>query len=529
MVPGRTYRVKDIKRILLARGWLIVLPFSVGLSAAPLIAKLIPKLYRSETLIMVVPQQVPDTYVKPTVTAKMEDRLPSISNVILSRSRLERIINDFGLYSDQRSHAIMEDVVQRLRGDITVQVEGQDSFRVKYVSKDPQTAQKVTARLASLYIEENLRDRANLADETNLFLESQLNDAKQRLIEHEKKLEEYRRRYAGQLPTQLESNLQMIRNNQQQLQGLSDSSNRIQERRLLIERQIADTESLPAEVAAPPVAVSLDKPTTSSDPAQQLETAQAQLKALRLRYTEDHPDIRAMKRVIRDLQTRIDQEAPRSASASPSQAAPVEKPVSPAELARQKRLRDLRDELDVIDHQQTVNDAEAARLKQVVASYQANVDVVPTRESELVELTRDYGTLQTAYMSLLAKREDSQIAANLERRQIGEQFRILDPASLPEKPYNQKQRWGLLGAGAAAGFVLGFLVVGLLEFGDSTFRRETEIVKALSLPVLALIPAMPDEQERRAVRRQLWAANLSASLAFVASLGIVAIWLMRGQ
>src|SRR5258705_10551988 len=125
---------------------------------------------------MVIPQRVPDSYVKSTVTAKMEDRLPSISNLILSRSRLERIINDFSLYPDQRARGIMEDIVQRLRQDISVQVEGQHSFRVKYVSRDAQTAQKGTARLASLYMEENVRDRANLAAETNRFVQSQLDE-----------------------------------------------------------------------------------------------------------------------------------------------------------------------------------------------------------------------------------------------------------------------------------------------------------------------------------------------------------------
>jgi len=505
---------------------LLVLPFAAGLSAAPLISKIVPELYRSETLIMVVPQQVPDTYVKSTVTAKMEDRLPSISNVILSRSRLERIINDFNLYPGQRSQGIMEDIVQRLRSDITVQVEGQDSFRLKYVSREPQTAQKVTARLASLYIEENLRDRANLADETNLFLESQLNDAKQRLIEHEKKLEAYRRQFAGQLPSQLESNLQTIRNTQQQLQALSDSTNRIQERRLLIERQIADTQAFPSEetVTAP----TGEKEAAAAVPtaAQQLETAQAQLKALRSRYTDDHPDIRAMQRSIKDLQVRAEQEQQQRALAP----APVQKKVtSPTELAREKRLRDLQAELEVIDHQLAVNQSEETRLRQVMGGYQSKVDIVPTRESELVELTRDYGTLQAAYMSLLAKREDSKIAANLERRQIGEQFRILDPASLPEKPYNEQQRLGIIGSGAAGGLLLGLLLVAWLEYRDATLKREHDVVRVLSLPVLALVPVIASDRERRRTQRRVWAVNAAAGMALLGSAAIIAYWRLRGR
>jgi polysaccharide chain length determinant protein (PEP-CTERM system associated) len=500
----------------------VVLPFAVGLAGAPIIAKAVPELYRSETLIMVIPQRVPDSYVKSTVTAKMEDRLPSISNLILSRSRLERIIMDFNLYADQRAHGIMEDVVQRLRGDIAVQVEGQDSFRVKYVSSDPQTAQRVTSRVASLYIEENLRDRANLADETNLFLESQLNDAKERLVEHEKKLEAYRRRYSGELPSQLETNLQTIRSAQQQLQGVTDSTNRIQDRRLLVERQIADVQAMPPDPVPVPAAAPQREANAPTSTAQQLEAAQAQLKAFQLRYTPDHPDRRALERQVRDLQARLTSE-----EASRPPAAPVEKPTSPAELARQKRLRDLQDELEVIDHQLAVNQAEETRLKQSIAGYQAKVDVVPTRESELVELTRDYKTLDTAYTSLLAKREDSKIAANLERRQIGEQFRILDPASLPGRPYNQAKRMGIIASGAIAGLVLGFLAVGWLEYRDSSLKREDDVVRLLALPVLAIIPRVISDRERRRSRRRLIAANLAAGMALLGSIAVLVLWRIR--
>jgi uncharacterized protein involved in exopolysaccharide biosynthesis len=126
--------------------------------------------------------------------------------------------------------------------------------------------------------------------------------------------------------------------------------------------------------------------------------------------------------------------------------------------------------------------------------------VVPKRESELVELTRDYATLQAAYSSLLVKREDSQVAANLERRQIGEQFRILDPASLPDRPYNRKQRLAVLVGGPFVGLVLGLLLVGFLEYRDSTFKSEDDVVRVLSLPVLALIPVLPTERGRPAAR-----------------------------
>ena len=152
--------------------------------------------------------------------------------------------------------------------------------------------------------------------------------------------------------------------------------------------------------------------------------------------------------------------------------------LSAAEVAQKKKILDLQAELAVVDHQLAANRTEEQRLKRTIAAYQAKVDVAPTRESELVELTRDYSTLQTAYASLLTKREDSMIAANLERRQIGEQFRILDPASRPEKPYNQiaaaVRSWP---RAPQSGLVLGLLLVGFLEYRDSSFRREEEVAR----------------------------------------------------
>jgi len=170
---------------------------------------------------------------------------------------------------------------------------------------------------------------------------------------------------------------------------------------------------------------------------------------------------------------------------------------------------------------------EEAKLKGAIASLQSKVDVLPSRESELVELTRDYGALQTAYTSLLTKREDSMMAANLERRQIGEQFRILDPASMPEKPYNQMRRLGISLSGVAVGFVVGLLIVVVQELRDKSFRTEDEVMAALSLPVLALIPVMSSDRERHERQwRQRW-IDIAGTVALVLAVAVVVVWRLR--
>lgn len=518
VLPGQKFSADEVVRILVRRRWFVLVPFAIGFAAAPPIAHRLPELYKSETLIMVVPQRVPDTYVRSTVTGKVEDRLRSIGEQIMSRSRLERIVTDFELYPDIRSRAVMEDVIQRMRGEIQVEVEGKESsFRVSYVNRDPKVAQKVTERLASLFIEENLRDRESLADSTDQFLQSQLKDAKQRLVEHEKKLEAYRKRYAGQLPSQLQENLQSIQNAQLQLQSVRETMNRASERRLLIERQIADVETFPTTVVAQSPGSSGDAAVTLTV-AQQLAAAEARLEVLRLRYTADHPDVRALQRAIGDLRVQAAEEQQQRADANSSPSVP------PAEAARLKRIKDLQAELAVVVRQLESGKAEEAQLKDTIAANQANVGVVPTRESELVELTRDYRTLQETYAGLLAKSEESRLSVNLERRQIGEQFRILDPASLPERPHNQLQRMGLAFSASIFGLLIGLVLVGWLEYRDTTFTREGDVVRVLDLPVLALVPAMASAQEQRARRRHILLVNVVGSLLVVGSLAVVAFW-----
>ena len=499
----------------------MVVPFSIGLALVPKLSRSTPNMYRSETLIRVIPPRVPDTVVRQFGVTKMEERLPTIRDLLLSRSQLEPVVKAFNLYPRLRNQRSAEEIVQRMRSDINLQAEGQETFRLEYISADRYTARDVTARLAALLIEENQRDRAGLADETNQFLESQLNEAKEQLIQHEKRLELYRRQHSGELPTQLESNLQAIRNAQQQLQAVGESTNRAQERRLLVERQLADVQALPADVVVPVAGEGAPAGPAPLTTAQQLEAARTQLEANKLHYTPDHPDVRAAERTVRELKAKLEEESRQQQEAPAAAAVQV---ASPAQVARQKRISDLKAELEVIDHQITAGETEADRLKRAIADYQFKVDAVPTRESELVELTRDYSTLQATYMSLLTKREDSKIAANLQRRESGEQFRIVDPASLPEKPYNQVQRMGIIASGAVAGLIAGGLLVAFLAFSDSSFSREEDVTRTLSLPVLAIVPVMGQSRELRLRRLRAVAGNIFAAAALIGSVAFVAFW-----
>ena len=522
MLPGKKYTPEDILRILRRRFWIILVPLAIAAAATALVVRRLPNLYRAEAAILVVPQRVPDSYVRSTVTTRIEDRLPGISQQILSRARLERLIQDFDLYPEERRNGIMEDIVDKMRRDVDVRVVRGDAFRISYVGRDPTSVLRVTERLASMFIEESLRDRSVLAEGTSQFLEAQLEDARRRLVESEKKVEAYRRQYSGQLPTQLDANLQVIHNTQMQIQAILESLNRDRDERLELSRQLADLEAEAAEstdsptvaTAAPPGADGVPEPVGSA--AQQLAAARTALEQMQLRLKPEHPDIQRLKRTIRELEKKADTEALQ---------APVSVP-SRAQQARQRRMNELRERLQQLDRQIENKQNQEKQLRSVTGSYQQRVDAIPTRESEMIELTRDYTTLQSMYTNLLAKKEESKMAANLERRQVGEQFKLLDPARLPQKPFSpDRQRMTLLGG--MGGAMFGLALIAFLEYRDTTLKTDDDVAKVLSLPVLAVIPHMESDADRRAATRKRWALGLGLGSIVAGSLAIVAYTLVR--
>jgi polysaccharide chain length determinant protein (PEP-CTERM system associated) len=507
MVPGKKLTLEDVLQAARRRRWVIVAGLVLSVAGSMAVAKLLPKRYRAETLILVVPQRIPETYVRSTVSGGIERRLPSISQHILSRSRLERIVGDLGLYAKERAQLPMETVIGRMRKDIDVTIVKGDAFRISFVSSDPQTAKKVTERLASLFIEENLRDREVLADITSQFLETQLEEARRRLVEHEKKLAAFRQQFAGELPDQLQANLQVAQNAQMRLQSLSDTLNRDRDRRAMLQNELTALLDAAATPGGPALPVSTLPPGPA---AQKLQTAMRALRDMEARLTAEHPDVIRAKRLVRDLE----EEAKAEALARPPAVASVP-PLRAAKDARPDRATLLRGEIDRLEQQIAANEAQEAQLKAAIATFQARVEATPRRETEMIELNRDYATLQNIYRNLLSKREDSRIAADLERGQISEQFKVLDPARLPETPYSPNVQL-LTAIGIVLGLVLGGGLAALLEYRDTSLRSEMDVASVLVLPVLVSIPTvhgMTSEMRMARRRRILVAMSLTTVLA----------------
>ena len=521
MLPGRDYSIGDYGGMAWRHRWAILACTIVGLYVGLLISSQLEDVYQSEMLVQVVPQRVPDEYVRSSVRMRTEERLMSLSQQVMSRTQLEHLIDELGLYPRERASQPMQDVVQHMRENIEVAPAetGADAFYVRFSYSDRETATLVTERLGSLFINTNARDRGDLAQATNDFLQTQLEESRTKLEEQERRLEDFRQRNAGRLPTQLDFNMQAIHRAQMELQSRVEAVARDRDRKLILERLYQEAQGDALIVQDRPNDVDPYAPLTGT-PAEQLVRARANLDRLRLRLTPEHPDILRAERTIRDLEERVAAE-PQTVTARAATGPLV---LTPAQAARRERINDLKNEIDSIEREIRAKEAETSQLRGTIAQYQRRIEQVPELETEWIALTRDYDTQQAAYKSLLTKSEDAQVATDLERRQIGEQFRVIDPARPPVRPTGIA-RVRVNAIGALAGLVLGLLIAGIREWRDTTFKSPSEIADVLNLPLLALIPYLATDADRR--RFEWQRTRTVAATTGVLAIGGYVFWRME--
>lgn len=522
MVPGKKYKPEDFLWMAWNRKWFIIIPTLLIAAGTFVYARSLPNRYVSSTTILVVPQRVPESYVRSTVTVPVAQRLQTIAQQILSRTKLERIIEDLDLYREDRETMIMEDLVEKMRNvDIKIDVgpggrDGGGHFSVGYESPDPRMAMQVADRLARMFMQENSEEREVLADSTNQFLQSQLDDARRRLIEHEARLVTFRQQNSGRLPTQVTANLSMMQVTQSQIQANSDALVHENDRLTGLDANIA--QALEEAKTAPVVAA--DNP-QEGPASQRLEAARNLLTGLEQRLKPTHPDISRTKRIIAELEAEVAEQALKESAMPASAKAEASGP--PALI---NKISAWRAEAEQLRRSVAIRRAEDERLNGVLRGYTGRLDAAPQLESEMTELMRDYDTLQSQYRSLLQKSEDSKIALNLERRQIGEQFSVIDGARLPEKPVSPN-RLQLNLQGLLAGLGFGLALVALLEYRDTTLKTDEDIVTSLALPVLAVIPAMIPHSIRSREKRRRLILGVSMSVATVLVAVVFIAWRMQ--
>ncbi len=495
--------IEKYKDIAIRRMWWIIIPLLLALLVGLGLYLKLPKVYRASTLILVQPQKVPQEYVREIVSADIEDRLRTITQQVTSRTNLEKIISEFNLYSEQGGPVFMEDKVEGLRKRITVDVSGggrrgANAFEISFIGPYPKQVADVTNALTSYFIAENLKLREDQATGTAEFLTEELETIRRRLIEKEAELKRYRESFMGGLPEQLDTNLRILERLQDQLVTNQENLREAQNRRLLVQQQLADARQTRESVTPPP----LPPARPGEEPQESLEQLEAHLSSLEARYTPRHPDVIRLKKKIADLEAKE--------QSSPEQAVEV----IPDNTAFIEAERNMVNQVREIDLQIQNLKAEAIQLNAQTKRYEALVESTPKREQELLSLNRDYENIRESYNSLLGRKLEAELAVSMERKQKGEQFRILDPAEVPMKPFKPDVRRILL-MSVFLGFAVGCGLAYLKETMDTAFRRPEEIEDFLHVPVIASLPFTYSAKELRSMKRKKVLGVVAVGLSFI--------------
>jgi polysaccharide biosynthesis transport protein len=459
---------------------------------------LIPQKYKSESMVLVVKQEVPERYVTPTSSTAIGEELQAMTEEVLSRTRLMGIIEDLHLFTKERHTLAPEQIVEKMRKTIditpltTPDRKDFSAFKITFSAADPQVAQDVTGRLTALFIEENLRTRQDQATNTANFLSSQLETVKQKLDQQEARLRDYKMQHLGELPEQQQGNLAILGTLQAQLQNTVASLGRAQQQKVYLESLLNGYRNFAARGVPLPTSAGARIASPLEEARAEVTKLQSQKAALLDRYTPQHPDVLKIQEDIRRQQNLIESMKPKESaaatgapSASPSSSS--EDDVTTSQLKSQIEANRL--EIDNLSKDEQ-------KLKVQVAAYQGRINQTPVREQQLADVVRDYELLKLSYADLLSKKQQSQLAASLEKQQEGQHFRVIDPPSLPRVPSGPKPILISLG-GAAAGLLIGAGIAFLQEMKKNAFYTEKEVMRSLGLVLVLEVPQLPTTVEKR--------------------------------
>lgn len=487
----------------------------------------LPARYRSATLILVEQPTMPKDYVVPNVNDNLQNRLQSITQQILSRTRLLHIIDQLNLYGGSHSQATPDEKVERMRKDIEIELvrdthhDQITAFNVYYSAHDPNVAQQVTSELTNLFINESLEVRQQQSEDTTKFLESQLENARKTLAEQEAKIREFKGQHVSELPSQQATNLQILSGLQSQLQTEQDALNTAKQQRIYLQTLIDQYSNLQGTSHTAD-----GTPTGLPAIDQELDRLKSQLADLSSRYTDRHPDLRKLREQIAKTEKTRDQLlADLKNNASQPEDGTVARDV--AESSQNSPMMQLQGQLHANQAEITNREQGIAGLKVRVNDYQARLNQEPVREQQLADLTRGYDQSKANYDELLKKKNGSEMATSMERLQQGERFRILDPPSLPVKP-EFPNRLTFCGIGLGVGLMLGVVVAAAFEMLDDRLYSEKEIKDLMPVAIISEIPEIVNLSDQQVSKRKIWLGWAMAALVFVTILAGSAFSYLHG-
>jgi len=535
-------------QLLLHRKWIVISVFVVVTIATAVVVQTLPNIYTSETVILVDPQKVPESYVRATVTGDVRNRLGTLTQQILSATRLQRIIEAFGLYSEERKKLAREDVIARMRADIGVsmvtgsgQQQDLQAFKIIYSGRDPRLVAQVTNQLAALFIEENLKAREEQATGTTEFLQHTLDETKKTLETQENLLRDFRMKHVGEMPEHQVATLTVLGQLQASLQQENEALSRAEQQRTYL--QATMSQSVPVvdvdgtddseqrnnpngvTVAPKPPVASKGGPAPGS-----LSDDKARLAALTARYTDTHPEVRKLRQQIADREAKEGKLAP--APAPPLTTAAVPEPPVPAPPAKKRSPSVpssnpvLISQLRTVEAEITRHKEEQQRLNRLVEGYRSKLEAIPVREQQIAVLVRDYEITKAHYSGLLDKQFSAETATQLEIRQKAEKFAILDPAQPAQRP-SRPNRLLIDLAGSLGGLLLGVVLSIGSEFFGMSITCANHIPLENGNQVLEIIPNILTAHDLRRKRKQVIMATVSGLVTAVALCGVL-IYHFRG-
>ncbi len=484
--------LKKYMDLLVRRKFIIIFAFFISGALGLVYYLTLPKVYRATSLLSYQQQRVNPNQMSPDLAARIQDTVSTLTQIVTSRTNLEGLIKSQKLYVRALRKVPMEDVVDSFRKKIDIQPSRRgDTFIISYTGTDPRSVVKVTNALASKFVEENLKYREERASETSAYTGDELSMAKEVLDAKEAVMRDYKLKYFNEMPEQRQTNVSQLIALQTQYQNNQLNIQELERTKILVQEQVNIRKNALATQQASLAVLQndADEPVLSelNTTEQTLVNVRRRHDQLLLKYTEKHPEIKKLNKIIagleKDLGKHVQTQSVEKQSIQSAQQVARDPTISELNL----QLREIKLSVESVSNEKKV-------LLQKINQLEAWVASSPVREAEWSALTREYGELKRHYDYLVSQNLQAKSALNLERRQKGSQFKIEDSARFPEKPFspNFLKIFGMVCA-AGTGLVAGVILV--VDFFDQSFRFSSEIESHLGVPIVCTLPYIETENE----------------------------------
>lgn len=550
--------IGDYVDVLRRRKAQLLIPMLAVFAIAVAIAFGLPPVYRSTATILIEQQDIPQDLVRSTVTSYAAERIQTISQRVMTRENLWSIVEKYDLFPEERRSGNIDIILPHIRQNIEVEMVSADivdprsgrqskatiAFDLSFYYSEATAAKEVVDELVSLYLEENIRIREQMASETSSFLSEEASRLSAHITELEAVLASFKEKNVGQMPELMTLNMNLIERTERELEDTRREISSLEERKVFLESQLAQLEpntgdspegrlrSLQMQLLRASSIYAPDHPdivnlrreievlkaqtgsgTNRKGIEAQILQLQSELASARQKYSDDHPDIIALKKSLANLNDEL-----RNSTSGGLISTDGFQPDNPAYVATKTQLEAIKIGLRTAQEK-------TDRLKAKLAEYEDRIVQMPRVEQEGVAMRREYDNAVQKYHEIKQKLLEAQVSEQLEKDQKGERFSLIDPPIIPSEPY-QPNRIGILLLGTVLAMVIGLGVASVAEYMDQTVRGSRGVSVLLGSPPIATIPYFKaDGEEGHPQRRMLLVGMIILTVLILGVLAIKALFM----